>query len=406
MNAANTSGDMYLWYVSPKNQERGHVPNVHVPARAPSPATNTHGETTRGNKLGDMYRRYKKCLRYVSPFLTGVVLALSVLAPAYILAGEKERGHAPEGLQERGHAPEGLQERGHVPEVHVPFLASGQAQVLKDDLGRPFPLPERTPERIVSMAPNVTEILFALGLGDRVVGVTRFCDYPPEARSIRRIGGLVDPNIEIIQSLDPGLVIAFRGNPLRLVDRIRKLGLPVFVLDIGQGLEALFPLIAKIGRVTRSEERADALAAGLRKRLEAVDAAMSEVGTRPKVFVLLYGQGLWTCGGESYVDDLIGRAGGTNVASALPKKWVLYKREQILKDDPDVIFILARSGKDFATGRDWLLRKARVESVAAVRSGKVYELDENAASRFGPRLVDVLDRMARLLHPELFGERP
>jgi len=298
-----------------------------------------------------------------------------------------------------------IKERGYVPEVHAPILAS-VPQDLKDDLGRPFPLPERTQERIVSMAPNVTEILFALGLGDHVAGVTRFCDYPPEARSIRRIGGLVDPNIEVIQSLDPGLVIAFRGNPLRLVDRIRKLGLPVFVLDIGEGLEALFPLIAKIGRVTRSEERADALAAGLRRRLEAVDAAMSGAGTRPKVFVLLYGQGLWTCGGESYVDDIIGRAGGTNVASALPKKWILYKREQILKDDPDVIFILARSGKDFATGRDWLLRKARVESVAAVRSGKVYELDENAASRFGPRLVDVLDRMVRLLHPELFGERP
>lgn len=311
-------------------------------------------------------------------------------------------------------------ERGHIPLlafvlVALVFLAAALilcvpvikgSQDLKDDLGRPFPLPVRTPERIVSMAPNVTEILFALGLGDRVAGVTRFCDYPPEARSIRRIGGLVDPNIEIIQSLDPGLVIAFRGNPLRLVDRIRKLGLPVFVLDIGQGLEALFPLITKIGRVTRSEERADALAAGLRRRLEAVDAAMSEVGTRPKVLVLLYGQGLWTCGGESYVDDLISRAGGTNVASFMPKKWVLYKREQILKDDPDVIFILARSGKDFATGRDWLLRKARVESVAAVRSGKVYELDENAASRFGPRLVDVLDRMARLLHPELFGECP
>lgn len=287
-----------------------------------------------------------------------------------------------------------------------PLGAQSGPQVLKDDLGRPFPLPERTPDRIVSMAPNVTEILFALGLGDRVAGVTRFCDYPPEAGSIRRIGGLVDPNIEIIQSLDPGLVIAFRGNPLRLVDRIRRLGLPVFVLDIGQGLEALFPLIAKIGRVTRSEKRADALAAGLRKRLEAVDAALGEAGTRPKVFVLLYGQGLWTCGGESYVDDLIGRAGGTNVASSMPKKWALYKREQILKDDPDVIFILARSAKDFATGRDWLLRKARVESVTAVRSGKVYELDENAASRFGPRLVDVLERMVRLLHPELFGERP
>jgi iron complex transport system substrate-binding protein len=286
----------------------------------------------------------------------------------------------------------------------VPVLKGSQD--LKDDLGRSFPLPERTPERIVSMAPNITEILFALGLGDRIAGVTRFCDFPPEARSIRRIGGLVDPNIEVIQSLDPDLVIAFRGNPLRLVDRIRKLGLPVFVLDIGQGLEALFPLIAKIGRVTRSEERADALAAGLRKRLEAVDAAMSEVGMRPKVFVLLYGQGLWTCGGESYIDDLISRAGGRNVASSMPKKWVLYKREQILKDDPDVIFILARSREDFATGRDWLLLKARAESVAAVRSGRIFELDENAASRFGPRLMDVLDRMVRLLHPELFGERP
>ena len=286
----------------------------------------------------------------------------------------------------------------------VPVLKG--AQDLKDDIGRPFPLPARTPERIVSMAPNITEILFALGLGDRVAGVTRFCDYPPETRSLRRIGGLVDPNIEVIQSLDPDLVIAFRGNPLRLVDRIGKLGLPVFVLDIGEGLEALFPLIAKIGRVTRTEDRADDLAAELRSRLEAVDIAMLGIASRPKVFVLLYGQGLWTCGGESYVDDLIARAGGTNVASSLPKKWALYKRERILKDDPDVIFILARSSEDFTAGRAWLLRSAGVASVAAVKSGRIYELDENAASRFGPRLLDILDRMANLLHPERFGERP
>jgi iron complex transport system substrate-binding protein len=283
---------------------------------------------------------------------------------------------------------------------------AADSQDIKDDLGRPFPLPARTPERIVSMAPNVTEILFALGLGDRVAGVTRFCDYPPETRAIRKIGGLVDPNIEVIQSLDPDLVVAFRGNPIRLVNRIGKLGLPVFVLDIGEGLEALFPLIAKIGRVTRSEDRAGELAARLRRSVEAVDTALRPVRTRPRVFVLLYGQGLWTCGGESYVDDLIDRAGGANVASSLPKKWVLYKRERILKDDPDVIFILARSGADFAAGRDWLMKKAGVGGVAAMRSGRIYELDENAASRFGPRLVDVLDRMARLLHPEGFGERP
>ncbi len=291
--------------------------------------------------------------------------------------------------------------------VIVTFLGpvTAKAQVIEDDLGRPFPLPARTPERIVSMAPNITEVLFALGLGDRIAGATRFCDYPPDALRIPRIGGLVDPNVEIVRSLDPDLVIAFRGNPLRLVDRVRRLGLPVFVLDIGAGLEDLSPLVAKIGRITRAEDRADALAAAIRGRLAAVDSALAGVPERPKVFVLLYGQGLWTCGGESYVDDLIGRAGGANVAAALPKKWALYKRERIIRDDPDVVFILARSADDFEAGRAWLTRMPGVGGVSAVRTGRIFELDESAASRFGPRLVDVLDRMAALLHPERFRGR-
>ena len=280
------------------------------------------------------------------------------------------------------------------------------AQTVTDGLGRPFARPDRVPERIVSMAPNITEILFALGLGGRVVGATRFCDHPPEAQRLPRIGGLVDPNLEIIRSLDPDLVIAFRGNPLRLVDRVRRLGLPVFVLDIGAGLDDLAPLVAKIGLVTRTEDRAGELAAGLRRRIAAVDAALRGVAPRPKALVLLYGQGLWTCGGESYLDDVIARAGGTNVASALPKKWALYKRERIVRDDPDAVFILARSTDDFEAGRAWLSRLAGVSAVSAVRTGRVHELDENAASRFGPRLVDVLERLASLLHPERFGGRP
>jgi iron complex transport system substrate-binding protein len=296
------------------------------------------------------------------------------------------------------------QEGGHVPGVHVP-VAAAVTQTIKDDLGRPFPLPGATPGRIVSMAPNVTEILFALGLGGRIVGVTRFCDWPSEAKAIPKIGGLVDPNIEVIRSLDPDLVIAFRGNPLRLVDRVRKLGLAVFVLDIGEDLDELFPLIERIGRVTRTETRAAELVAGLRSRVEAVDAGLRGALSRPKVFALLYGQGLWTCGGESYLDDLIARAGGVNVAAALPKKWTLYKRERIIKDDPDVVFILARAEDDFASGRDRLARTPGMDGVAAVRTGRIFELDENAASRFGPRLVDVLVRMATLLHPGEIGGR-
>jgi iron complex transport system substrate-binding protein len=316
-------------------------------------------------------------------------VAFPLLFSTSLLSGEGTRGRVP---------------RRVVPEQQV-LSALKSPQVIKDDLGRPFPLPAVTPERIVSMAPNITEILFALGLGGRVVGVTRFCDFPPEARALPRIGGLVDPNVEVVRSLDPDLVIAFRGNPLRLVDRIGKLGLPVFVLDIGEGLDALFPLIERIGRVTRTDDRAAELVAGLRGRVEAVDAEVRGVLPRPKVFALLYGQGLWTCGGESYLDDLIARAGGTNVASSLPKKWVLYKRERIIKDDPDVVFILAGASADFMSGRDKLARMPGMDGVKAIKAGRVYELDENAASRFGPRLVDVLVRMAALLHPERLGGR-
>jgi iron complex transport system substrate-binding protein len=272
-----------------------------------------------------------------------------------------------------------------------------------DDLGHPFPLPAAAPRRIVSMAPNVTEILFALGLGGRVVGVTRFCDYPPETQSLPKIGGLVDPNVEIIRSLDPDLVIAFRGNPLRLVERVRQLGLPVFVLDIGRRLDDLFPLIERIGLVTHAGRRAAELAGELRRRVANVDAPLRGIASRPRAFVLLYGQGLWTCGGESYVNDLVARAGGANVASALPKKWALYKREKIIRDDPEVIFILARSAADFESGRERLVRMPGLPEVKAVKEGRIYEIDENAASRFGPRLVDVLVRMAALVHPERFG---
>jgi iron complex transport system substrate-binding protein len=326
-------------------------------------------------------------MRKPNPFLAGLLLAVLLRGPsAAFAAGETTR---------------------QVPSGHVPGRAqspdAAAVKIIRDDLGRPFPRPAATPKRIVSMAPNITEILFALGLGPAIVGVTRFCDHPPEAAAIRKIGGLVDPNIEIIRSLDPDLVVAFRGNPLRLVDRIGKLGLPVFVLDIGQGLEALAPLVERIGRVTRTEARAAGIAGELRRRLEAVDAALRGDGARPKVLVLLYGQGLWTCGGESYVDDLIARAGGANVASALPKKWVLYKRERIIRDDPDVVFILARTEADFAAGRERLVRMPGLAGLKAIKAGRIYELDENAASRFGPRLVDVLARMAALLHPDRFG---
>jgi|GEM_PF-166550 len=275
---------------------------------------------------------------------------------------------------------------------------------IRDDLGRPFPLPAAAPARIVSMAPNITEILFALGLGDRIVGVTRFCDYPPGAEAVPKVGGLVDPNVEIILSLKPGLVLAFRGNPLRVIDRLGELHVPVFVFDIGGGLDDMCGLVTRIGSVTRREREAQALAAALRSRLDALEARLAGVAARPRVFVILHSQGLWTSGGEGYISDLVARAGAVNIAAGIGRKWVLYSRERIVRDDPDAVFVLARSRREFEAAREWMAGEARLGGVKAVRTGRVFLLDQDAASRFGPRLVDVLETMARDLHPERFGE--
>lgn len=285
-------------------------------------------------------------------------------------------------------------------------VCAARAQTVQDDRGRTFPRPLEPPERIVSLAPNITEILFALGLGERLVGVTRFCDYPPEALTKTKVGGLVDPSFESIQALHPDLVIAFRGNPLRAVDRLESLHLPVFVLDIGRSLDDLFALIERLGAVTGRA----AAAAGLNETLRADDRRVREAlagsGEGPKVFLVLHGQGLWTCGRRSYLHDLIVRAGGRNVAAGIDKDWAFYSRERLLLDDPDVILVLARSPEEFARARAWLAGPSRLGEVRAVRDGRVYRVDQNAASRFGPRLMTTLHEVAALLHPQRFGGPP
>lgn len=290
--------------------------------------------------------------------------------------------------------------------LSVPAAGRVAAQIVKDDTGRNFVVPSPPPERIVSLAPNVTELLFALGLGDRIAGVTRFCDIPPEALAKPKIGGLIDPSFETIQSLRPDIVFAFRGNPLRAIERLRGLGFPVFVLDIGRTIDAVFPMVAKVGAATGRETEAAALNARLRAGYRKVETALASVRTTPGVFLILHGQGLWTCGRDAFLDDLITRAGGRNVAAARARSWTFYQREQLLSDDPDVILVLAKTVADFRRAEAWLAGESRLGGLKAVRTRRVYHLDENAASRFGPRLIDVLAQAAALLHPEAFGVAP
>lgn len=280
---------------------------------------------------------------------------------------------------------------------------SSSPQVLYDDFNRPFPL-HAQPQRIISLAPNITEILYSLGLGDRVVGVTRYCDFPEEAKEKEKVGGLVDFNPEKIQALEPDLIIGFRGNPIRLLDKLRQLGFPVFILDTGKSLEDLFSKIKKIGQLTGATREADELVRGLETKRLQVDRALTGVQSVPPVFLALPGQKFWTCGRDNFLHDLIVRARGRNIAAQMPRQWLRLNPEHLLLENPAVIVLLARDEADFERAREWYLRHPHLQPIKAIREKRLFYLQENLASRFGPRLLEAYAQLASFLHPERFSQ--
>jgi len=278
-----------------------------------------------------------------------------------------------------------------------------QEKTIRDALGTPYS-PSSSPQRIVSLAPNITEILFALDLGEKTVGVTRYCDYPKEALTREKIGGMVDPNLEKIKSLDPDLVIGFRGNPLRVLARLKKLNIPVFVLEMGSDFESVFTLIEKVGEITKTESNAELLIDSMKQKYSKIRAALRNVIHKPKVFLSLHGMGLWTCGKESFLHDLLIKAKGVNIAGHISRRYINYNREQLIHDNPEIVIILAKSKKEFARAREWIKTGSYLETIRAVQEEQIYFLHENLATRPGPRLIDALAQLVYLLHPEQIEE--
>jgi iron complex transport system substrate-binding protein len=284
-----------------------------------------------------------------------------------------------------------------------PAILGFQKLTIEDDLGDTYILGS-PPQRIVSLAPNVTEILFSLGLEDEIVGVTRFCNYPNKARIKNRIGGMVDPDLEKIIALQPDLIIAFRGNPLRVVQRLKSLDLPVFVLESGTTLKSVLALIQKIGLVTGRKQAATDLVDHLNQGLEKTKERLLTARTRPKVFINLHGKGLWTCGKNSFMNDLVREARGTNIAGEVPRAWFSYNREELIHKNPDHIIILAKEEKDFQDVKTWLAEEAHLESTQAVQQDNITFLNEDLVTRPGPRIFEAFHQLARILHPACFEE--
>lgn len=285
---------------------------------------------------------------------------------------------------------------------------SSKPAPLKDDLGHEVRLPAY-PARIVSLAPSNTEVLFALGLEKRIVGVTSYCDYPPEARQKTLIGTYNDPSLEKIVSLKPDLVLAAHGNPIELVAELEKLRIPVFSVN-PKTLNDALRNIRMIGALTGRDGEAAALIVSINARIAAVSDRTRRLpaSQRPRVlFVGGWQPPFFTPGPGTVVNDLIDLAGGRNVAADAPKQtWVQYGLETLVAKAPDVVMTTYVTGEDprvrAVDAQKTLKEMDGWRTMPAVRQGRICYLFADAIFRPGPRLVDALEEMARCLHPEMF----
>ncbi len=258
-------------------------------------------------------------------------------------------------------------------------------------------------KRIVSLAPSNTEILFAIGAGDQVVGRDMFSDYPEAAKSIKDIGGSNDKyNTEEIVALKPDLVLAGEINSPELIQSMSQLGLPVFPITNPTKLEDMYSNIALVGELTGHSKQAGQLVDSLKKRVAAVDAKVKSVSSRISVYYELDATDPtkpYTAGPGTFVSLLIQRAGGTNIGDSMSSQWAQISLEQVVAANPQII-ILGDSA--YGVTPDSVKQRPGWSGIAAVQNNRIYTFDDNLVSRPGPRLVDGLEQLAKLLHPDLF----
>lgn len=280
----------------------------------------------------------------------------------------------------------------------TPFL------VITDEAGRPVVLRSR-PQRIVTLAPSATEMIFAVGAGDRLVGRDALSDYPPEAQRVPSIGSTYQTlNTEAILALRPDLVLAPGVISPEQVKTLEGLGLVVFHQSTPKDLEGIFQQILTVGRLTGNVAQAEQVVAALRDRVRAVEEKVKAAPARPKVFYELDATDPgkpWTAGPGSFIDQLITVAGGRNVGAVLSSEWGQLSLEELIRQDPDVILL---GTANYGETPEKVRQRPGWARLRAVREGRIYPINADLVSRPGPRVVEGLETIARLLHPELFPQ--
>jgi len=283
----------------------------------------------------------------------------------------------------------------------APEPATPPETTITDQLGRAVSL-NAVPQRIISLAPSNTEILFALGLADRVVAITDYCNYPPEASAKPSIGGFSTPNIEEIIALAPDLVLATSIHETEIIPQLEARGITVFALN-PKTIDQVLAAISLVGRVTGAEPAAAGLVAGLQPRISSVTDRTQNLSAeqRPATLYIVWHDPLMIAGTGTLPHTLIDRAGGTNIGHKI-KDYGDISLEAVIDADPAVLI----AGTGHGTGADapfqYIQNEARLRDTTARQQDNIYAINSDLPGRGGPRIVDALEQFARFIHPEVF----
>ncbi len=274
---------------------------------------------------------------------------------------------------------------------------------ITDQLGRLVSLSE-VPRRIISLAPSNTEILYALGLEDKIVGVTRHDDYPPEVKEKPDIGGFFTPGLEAVVSLDPDLILATAVHEDEFISMLTEHGLTVVALD-PKTLNEVFEAIAMVARLTGREQAATGLLTGMQARVQSITAKTGTLAEtqRPRVFYITWHDPLQTAGSGNLGDDLITLAGGTNIFHD-QEDAVFITLKRVVYQNPEAIIAVTGMGTGIELTLDLALNEPTLRDTDARKNQRIYAVHVDLTGRPGPRIVAGLEQLARFIHPELFNE--
>ena len=281
-----------------------------------------------------------------------------------------------------------------------PQDAAAISRPFTDEAGRHVEVPAGV-KRIVSLAPNLTEIVFALGQGDHLAGDTDFCDYPAEASKKPHVGGPVNPNLEQVVALKPDLVLATAINRRETVNALARIGVPVYATD-PHSVDSMIGSVEHIGEVLEAEKTAKPLAAGLRERLSSLDRRIARTTARRVLFVV-WTDPLITVGRDSFIADALRRAGARSVVDATAE-WPRISFEEILRLQPEFLVFANAHAADAQRDIDALRARPGWRELGAMRRGNIVVVGD-AINRPAPRMVDAIEELARAFHSESFALR-